>query len=98
MSTHLPGCQSFFSFFVSFWIAKLATSSIRVKYTCNRIQTTEIRQLISRFLLYSVRLKYVWSLLLVHMRQVKQLTINEKRVAYIMRYFGIREMDTDHIT
>ena len=31
MSTHLPGFQSFFSFFNHFVLAKLATSSIRVK-------------------------------------------------------------------
>ena len=31
MSTHLPGFQSFFSFFATFGIVKLASSSIRVK-------------------------------------------------------------------
>ena len=30
MSTHVPGVQSFFRFFASFILAKLATSSIRV--------------------------------------------------------------------
>ena len=31
MSTHVPGFQSFFRFFASIVMAKLATSSIRVK-------------------------------------------------------------------
>ena len=31
MSTHLPGFQSFFSFFASFLLASLSTSSIMVK-------------------------------------------------------------------
>ena len=31
MSTHLPGFQSFLSFFTYFVLAKLSTSSIRVK-------------------------------------------------------------------
>ena len=31
MSTHMPGFQSFFSFLCHFVLAKLATSSIRVK-------------------------------------------------------------------
>ena len=31
MSTHVPGFQSFFRFFASLVLAKLATSSIRVK-------------------------------------------------------------------
>ena len=31
MSTHVPGFKSVYKFFASFWIGKLATSSIRVK-------------------------------------------------------------------
>ena len=34
MSTYMPGFQSFFKYFESFLLAKLATSSIRVKFTC----------------------------------------------------------------
>ena len=39
MSTHIPGFQSFFSFLHHFAMAKLATSSIRVKQSCLNILT-----------------------------------------------------------
>ena len=46
MSTHLPGFQSVFSFFLHLYVsAKLATSSIRVKYFCGIMQQCHCLQI-----------------------------------------------------
>ena len=64
MSTYMPGFQSFFRFFASFVLAKLATSSIRVKEFLDTLMNVEVVVMVKgRTYLYTNR---------VHMFDIKR--------------------------